>query len=115
MQGHVWTPIENDVFWYKETIAPNIQALEIKKFPIQRTIEDMAKSLENAIFEIDSNDHFSTMNICREHGSHQTISIVPTFTIGSTPTSHIYTFYRGLTHVVENCPYRSNQVLIFCD
>jgi hypothetical protein len=38
---------------------------------------------------------------------------MPTFTIDSTPTSQIYTFCKGLTHIVENCPYRSSQVSIF--
>jgi hypothetical protein len=38
---------------------------------------------------------------------------MPIFTIDSTPTSQIYTFCKGLTHVVENCPYKSNHVPIF--
>jgi hypothetical protein len=38
---------------------------------------------------------------------------MPTFTIDSTLTSQIYIFCKSLTHIVENCPYRSNQVMIF--
>jgi hypothetical protein len=32
--GHVWTPIENDVFRYQETIAPNTWVVEIENFQL---------------------------------------------------------------------------------
>ncbi len=53
------------------------------------------------------------MNFCEEHDSHWTISVMPTFIIDSTPTNHIYYFYRGPKQVVGNCPYRPNQIPIF--
>jgi hypothetical protein len=36
-----------------------------------------------------------------------------TFTIDSTPTNQICSFYRGLRHVVRNCFYKLNQIPIF--
>jgi hypothetical protein len=33
--------------------------------------------------------------------------------VDSTPISRICNFIKGLTHVVENCPYWSNQLRIF--
>jgi len=43
--------------------------------------------LEKATSKTDGNDHSSTMNLYKEHDSRQTISIMPTSTINSTPTN----------------------------
>jgi hypothetical protein len=107
--GHVWTPIKNHVFWYQEIVAPSVRALEIEIFQLQRTIED----LEKANSETNGSDHSLTMNFCGEHDSHQMISVMPTFTIDSTPINQICIFCKGLAHLVGYYPYRSNQVLIF--
>jgi hypothetical protein len=50
----LWTPIENDVFQYQETIVPNTPTQEIENFQLQKTIEDLAKSPKKATFEIDN-------------------------------------------------------------
>jgi hypothetical protein len=71
------------------------------------------ESSEKTASKIDDNDHSSMMNLCGEHNSHQTISIMPIFIVNSRPVTQICTFCRGPTHVVENYPYRSNQVSIF--
>jgi hypothetical protein len=111
--GHVWTPIENDAFQYKEIVAPNTWALKMETFQLQRTIKDLAKSLDKVASKTNDNDHFLTMNICREQNSHQTNFVIPTFSMHSTPTNHIFIFCRGLGHVVGKCPSRCNQILIF--
>jgi len=36
-----------------------------------------------------------------------------TFIIDSTPTNQICFFYRGLGHIVGNCPYKLSQIPIF--
>jgi len=41
------------------------------------------------------------------------ILVMLTFIIDSTPTSQICTFRRGPTHIVENFPYKSNQIPTF--
>jgi hypothetical protein len=72
----------------------------------------MVESPKKVDSKIDNSDHSLMMNLC-EHDSCQMILVMLTFTIDSTPTSQICTFCRGLTHVVENCPYKSNQVPTF--
>jgi hypothetical protein len=94
--NHVWTPTKNDVFWYQEIIAPNTWTLEIENFQFQKTIENSVEFLEKATFETNSNDHSSTMNLCMEHDSHQTILIMSTFIIDSTPISQICFFVKVL-------------------
>ncbi len=71
------------------------------------------ESSEKAAFEADGNNHSSTMNLYEKHNSRQMISIMHIITINSTPINQICTFCRGLAHVVENCPSRSNQILVF--
>jgi hypothetical protein len=67
--GHALTPIENDVFWYQKIVLPSTWTLEIENFQLQRIIEDLVKFLNKVACEIDGSDHFSTMNICKEHDS----------------------------------------------
>jgi len=61
--------MENDVFWYQETIVPNTPAQEIESFQLQKTIQDLAKFPKKATFQIDNIGHFLTMNLCKEHDS----------------------------------------------
>jgi len=68
-QGHVWTPIKNEVFQYQEIVAPNTQDLEIESFQLQRIIEDLAEFLEKAASETNGSDHSLTIDPWREHDS----------------------------------------------
>ncbi len=83
--GHVWTLTENDVFWYQDIVAPSAWALEIENFELQKTIEDLAESPEKTTSKINDNDNSSTMNLYKEHDSHQMILVMLIFTIDSTP------------------------------
>ncbi len=65
----LWTPIENDVFRYQETIVPNTPTQEIKNFQLQNIIEDLVESLKKATSEIHNIDHFLTWILCKEHDS----------------------------------------------
>jgi hypothetical protein len=76
-------------------------------------MEDLAKFLEKAASKTNGNDHFLTMNLCEEHESCQLISMMLTFIIDSTPTSHICTFCRDPKHIIKNYPYKFNQIPIF--
>ncbi len=111
--GLVWTPTENDVFQYQEIVAPSTRALEIENFQLQKKTKDLVESPEKAASETNNNDNSSTMNLCGEHDSCQTILIMPTFTVDSKHVNQICTFCRGRTHVVENHPYKSSQISIF--
>jgi hypothetical protein len=82
--------------------------LEIEIFQFQWTIEDLAEFPKKVAFEIDDSDHSSMLNLCGEHDSCQTILVMSTFTVDSTPTSLIYSFYKVPAHIVENYHYRSS-------
>jgi hypothetical protein len=82
--------------------------LKIENFQFQRIIEDLVEFSKKATSETNGNDQFSMMKLCREHDSCQMILIMLTFIIDSTPTSQIYTFWKGFAHVVGNCPYIFN-------
>lgn len=104
LSGHVYTPTENDVFQNQEVVAPSTQFLDIEYFQLQKTIEDLVESPEKVTSKTDNNDHSSMMNLCREHDSCQTISMMPIFTIDSTTTNHIYTFVEVLDTQLEIAP-----------
>jgi hypothetical protein len=87
--------------------------MEIENFELWKTSKHMVESPKKVDSKTDNNNHSLTMNLCKEHDVCQTILVMLTFTIDSTPTSQICTFCRGPTHVVENCPYKSNQVPTF--
>ncbi len=53
----------------KKLLYPIPQPKRLKIFNFQKTIEDLAKSLKKATFEIDNIGHFLTMNLCKEHDS----------------------------------------------
>ncbi len=111
--GHVQILTKNDVFWYQEIVTPNTRTLDIENFQLQRSIEDSVKYLEKVTSKINGKDHSSTMNFYREHNPRKMILVMLIFIINSMHTSQICTFYKSPTHIVGNCPHKSNQVPIF--
>jgi hypothetical protein len=77
------------------------------------SIKDSMKFSKKVASKINGSDHSSTMNLCKEHDPRKMILVMLIFIINSMPTSQIYTFCKGSTHVVVNCPHKSNQVPIF--